>query len=274
MKKLRRLVPAFLMLLLSVTLLTTSTFAWFSMNKTVSATNMQVVVTTDNTYLLINTDTNDTAAEIQSEGVTTIPLTVSASDAEVFPSSPALTDDEVAYLTVATGHNKVGGGAIETAGVKVTTPATASVVTNWFTANALAPDEPDIDVSTAQQLVSFDDYVIRKTAYLTVALGSNPANNLSVTPTITQKTGGTDVSAVKIIITTDDGGFAIITSTDSGNEIDIKGTNTDITDTTVRTVNIYIYYDGDEAPVYTNNKANLTGADISLQFDVDSHPAA
>ena len=85
MKKLRRLVPAFLMLLLSATLLSTSTFAWFSMNKTVTATNMKVTVTTDNTYLLINTGDNDTASEIQTAGVTTIPLTVSDLQAEVFP---------------------------------------------------------------------------------------------------------------------------------------------------------------------------------------------
>lgn len=42
MKKLLKLVPAFAMLLVAAILVSTSTYAWFSMNTTVQATNMQV----------------------------------------------------------------------------------------------------------------------------------------------------------------------------------------------------------------------------------------
>ena len=110
--------------------------------------------------------------------------------------------------------------------------------------------------------------------YLTVASGSNDANNLTVTPTITQKTGGTDITAVKILVATDDGGFAVLSSANNGSAVDIKGTNTAITDSGIRQVDIYIYYDGDETPVYTNNMANLKGADIELAFDVTPVPAS
>ncbi|MCR5694996.1 MAG: hypothetical protein K6G89_08565 [Clostridia bacterium] len=42
MKKLMKLVPAFIMLLVSAILVSTATFAWFSMNTTVTATGMEV----------------------------------------------------------------------------------------------------------------------------------------------------------------------------------------------------------------------------------------
>jgi len=264
-----KIVSAAAMLAVSASMLGTSTYAWFSMNKTVSVTGMQIDVKTNNTYLLINTGDNDTADEIQAANVKTVPLTVTDAEATMFPSSPALTEAEAAYLT-ASGKVVGTNASITTAGVVVDDTAKAAAVTNWFTANALAPGAATIDTTSARQLSTFEGYVIRKTAYITVADGSNSANNLTVTPTITQKNSGTDIAAVKVLVCTDDGGFTVLSSTNNGTPVDIKGSNTAVTDSTVRTVNIYIYYDGDETPVYTNNMANLKGATIDLTFDMDS----
>lgn len=263
-----KLLSAAGMLAMSAAMLATSTYAWFTMNTEVSVTGMQLTAKSNSAALLINTGDNDTADEIQAAGATTVDLSVNNEDVNVYPSSPALTDEEVEYLTVAEGHNKVGGGAISTAGVKVTTPATAAAVTNWFTADALASNAATIDTATAKQLTSFDGYVIRKTAYLTVADGSNPVNGLTVKPTFAQKTGGTDITAAKVVVTTSDGGFAVLSSAQNGTAVDIKGSDTSLTDSTVLTVYFYIYYDGDETPVYTNNMANLKGADFQCVFDV------
>ena len=260
----RKLFSAIAMLAMSAVMLSTSTYAWFSMNKDVTVTSMQLSAKSNDTYLLVNT--TGTAAT----GSDTEALTVTDAQAMLFPASPALDATEAGYLTTS---GKIVGtdAAITTAGVVVDNTAKAGTVTNWFTAYALAPGAATIDATTARQLSSFDNYVIHRTCYLTVTTGSNPANNLYVTPTITQKTGGTDVSAVKVIVCTDDGGFAVLDS--SSGKTNIAGTNTDITSSVARQVDIYIYYDGDETPVYTNNMANLKGADISLLFDVDSHPA-
>ncbi len=46
MKAMKKLIPAICLLLISAVLLGTSTYAWFSMNKTVTATGMQVKATT------------------------------------------------------------------------------------------------------------------------------------------------------------------------------------------------------------------------------------
>lgn len=274
-KSLRKLVPAFVMILIAASLVGTSTYAWFSMNTTVEVTGMELSVKSDDTYLLIS-KTNTTASAIQAEnsgaGNKTVDVSVDQENLVVKPSSPCLTSTEAAYLT--TSGKKVGGETITTAGVVVDNGTKAAAVTNWFTAAASAPTAAAIDATTARQLTTFTGYVITKTVYLTVAAGSNPANNLTVTPTFTQKSGGTDIAAVKMLIVTSDGGFANLSSANNGSAVDIKGSNTDLDDDDVLTVTMYLYYDGDETAVYTNNMANLKGATISLNFDVTSHPAA
>ena len=257
MKKTKILVPAMGMLLLSTAASITGTVAWFAANASVTATGMQIQVKTDNTYLLISS-TASTAAGIQSENVKTVDIGMTAQQSQVYPSAPCLSAAEVAYLPASTGKT-VSGTAITTAG---------ALVTNAATAAALGPGAADIDSTTAVQLESFTNYVFVQNLYLTVAAGSNAARNLSITATFTQKTGGHDITAVKMIAVTDDGGFAVLSSTSAS--ADIKGTNTNITDSTVRTVTLYLYYDGNDSHVYTNNMADLSGADISVKLDVDS----
>ena len=61
MKNLRKLIPAFAMLLVSAILVSTSTYAWFSMNTTVTASNMQVKAVADQ-GILINVEADDDSA--------------------------------------------------------------------------------------------------------------------------------------------------------------------------------------------------------------------
>ena len=56
----KKLIPALIMLLISALLLGTSTYAWFSMNKTVSAENMEIKATSANPYLVISETENGT----------------------------------------------------------------------------------------------------------------------------------------------------------------------------------------------------------------------
>ena len=267
-KNTTKILMAALALFMAVGIATGSTFAWFSLNTTVTATGMQVVAKSDNTFLLINTGDNDTAAEIQTANTKTIALTVAAADSDLYPAAPVTSDTEVGYTT--TSGKKVNGETITVAGAKVTSAATAAAVTNWYTATAEDVDDEAMLAGSARQLTSFTDYVIVKTLYLTVAAGSNDANDLSVTATITATDDGDE--AVRVMVVTDDGGFAILKK--GSLTADIKGSNHNITDTTVRTVTVYIYVDGNDESVYTNNKADLDTATIELQFDVAAVPAA
>lgn len=265
----KRLVWSALLLLVAAVMLGTSTFAWFSMNTSVAVTGMQVVAKSDNTFLLISS-TNTTASAIQTENSITVDFAFTDNASRVIPCRPALSSDEAAYLSVAEGHYQTNGSLISTAGVLVNDATKATTVTNWYTANAASVDAATINAATAKQLSTFDGYVLRETIYLTVAEGANDANNLTVTPTITQKGAGSDVSAAKVLVVSGSN-YVILSSSDNGTPASLHAvSNQTITDSTVVTVNIYIYYDGADANVYTNNTAELTGATIALTFDVEA----
>ena len=59
MKLTRKLIPAFVMLLVSAVLMSTASFAWFSMNETVEATGMKVTADAEFIFLEIK-GTEDT----------------------------------------------------------------------------------------------------------------------------------------------------------------------------------------------------------------------
>jgi len=264
MKKL--IMTAFLLLVATV-MLTSSTYAWFAMSTKVTAIGMQITAQSNETYLLIGTGDNDTAAEIQAAATTEVDFAMTDAESEVYPSAPVLTSAEAAYLT--TASKTIEGNAITTPGALITTQATAAAVTNWYTANAESPDAATMKTGSAVQLTAFTDYVIKKTVYLTVAVGSNPAASLTVTPTFTQKAGGSDITAAKILLATEDNVIAVLTSADNGTAVSIQGAS-NIVDDDVLVIDLYIYYDGNESVVYTNNKANLAGAEIELEFSVEA----
>lgn len=261
----KKLIPAICMTLIAAVMLASSTFAWFSMNTSVTANGMQVAAKSDNTYLLISSD-RKTAEEIQDQNKITVDLAVGSSEAKVYPCAPAISDTEVGYLT--TSGKTVGGATITTAGVKVESMATASAFTNWYTATAETSGASGMKDGTARQLTAFTGYVIKRTVYLTVAKGANAANNLTVTPNITGT--GEDLTAAHVIVATSDGGFANLTNTNNGTKVEIKGSNTALTELTVLTVEIYIYIDGNNTNIFTNNIADLTSVTIELAFDVEA----
>ena len=271
------------------------------MNTQVTATGMQIKAKSNNTFLLINTGDNDTAAEIQTAGVTTIAVTVSDEQAEVFPSKPK-------------EASEIGSGKRFESGTPVTNASTAAAAGNWYTAHNNNPANANDSVKSINSLnttsgdtYEFAKYVIKRTVYLTLAKGSDDAHNLTVTPTITMKdtyakttdtalnnsktyytqSGETytavsspdvaniatyyekanNIEAVKVLVATGDN-YAILSSSTTTAQSLYATTNQDLKDSTVVTVDIYIYYDGEATPVYTNNILNLSAATIQLAFDV------
>ncbi len=270
MKKFKKLIPALCMLLVSAVMLGTTTFAWFSMNTSVKAGDMQIAAKTNDTYLLISA-TKTTATEIQTDKKITADLGMN-NPTSLNPAAPCLTPTDEGYLT--TNGKKVGGEAITTAGVKITDKATAEAVTNWYTAQATAASNAAINAETARQLTSFDTYVVEKTVYLTVAQGVNNANHLRVTPKYTALTAGKDMTGVKVlvVVTYADNTSFVTTLTSTSTTVNLYADSADkqITDKGVATVSLFIYYDGNAEAVYTNNAANLSGAKVEFTFDVDT----
>ena len=66
MKKMRKLIPAFAMLMVAAIMMTTASFAWFTMSDTVTATGMQVQAKADGT-LVIKADQKLTLADSLAE---------------------------------------------------------------------------------------------------------------------------------------------------------------------------------------------------------------
>lgn len=267
MKATKKIVGAACALVAAVALSAGSTFAWFASNNTVTANGLEVNVKAESTYLLISRE-KITATTIQAEKGTSATFTYAPGASTVLPCKPFEKEDE---LRVGEGEifSSAPGGAIVDSG------ADAAIEGNWYYANGTDEATGTAKVGSGKVLTQFDGYVITEKVYLTVAKGALPAHNLTVTPTFTKTNAGgtTTMSPVKVMI------FTTIDSTEQnfikfGSGISTAQnlhatTNSEITDTTVLIVDIYIYYDGSDTAVTTNNIANLSGATLTLEFGVE-----
>lgn len=237
----KKLVLSIIAVAFAFTALGTSTYAWFSMNKTVSVTGMSITATSDSVYLLIGS-VNDINA-VQNDGLMTVNYNMTSTQSKVMPAA----------------HDAL------------TNSADANTVSKWYYQIA---DEPTASTSTDEKnyLTSdnFATYVIHKVCYITVTVGSNPAENLIVSGvTINSNASATGnnttLEPVKIIVASS----TAIAEFDSANTASDTVLVDSIDDQTLVAVDIFLYYDGNNAKVFTNNMANLDGANIEIEFTVD-----
>jgi hypothetical protein len=277
----KKLIPAAGMLALSASMLATSTYAWFSMNKSVNVTGFEIQAKSNNTFLLIGEDSKNTADLIQAQtgdDLTSEVVTMASGESSVYPSSPILP----AYVSDSATTNAAAHKYFATGTVVVSNLSTAATPANWFTAQNNDPANSNNSVknvnvlnatdSEASTLYDFSDYVIKRTFYLTLADGSDTAHQLKVTPTIALKSGQsegvTDISAVKVLVAVGSN-YQILSTSTSGAQSLYSTADFNITDTTATQVDVYVYYDGEESAVYTNNKPSLAAATVDLAFGVE-----
>jgi hypothetical protein len=262
-----KLMSAIGMLTVSAAMLVSSTFAWFSMNKTVTAETITMNVKSESTYLLIGEGDNDTASEIQAAPSTALTWDT---DGALYPSAPVQNATEAAYIaaTNPTGSGKTtAGAAIATGGQIINSKTKAADFKNWYTADATAVTAAAIKTDSARQLAGFNDYVFIKTVYLTVAAGANDANDLTVTADFTQTGNGGDAAAARVLVaSTNDNTETIAVLSSASPSATVN--NATVSDDGVVAIDLYFYYDGNATPIYTNNRANLTGTTVDLTFDV------
>lgn len=220
----------------------TSTYAWFSMNTTVKAEGMQITAKSDSTFLLINSGDNDTLSEVQTAKAILTTISVGTEEAKVYPSA----------------HDTLSSA---------TDAATAA---KWYYKVA---DAPNASASTkdAQALTdaNFSKYVIKRTVYITLAPGSNDATNLVVAATFVSNGTATGNSSnaftpVKAVVACGDTVVELDKTTTSSNTA-LAAT---VTASALVTVDIYLYYNGADGSVYTENIANLDGATVNFSFSV------
>ena len=252
-------------LLVAVVVTTTSTYAWFVMNSSVSVTNMQITAKADSTYLVIESapsGTGDYAGKIGD--ISSASLEIVAGNATVLPTQVKKESTNV-VLTNGKPTWQTAKGTSYNDGTASTTPV-------------------DVDANKV------GDYV----AKFSFVVGLNPivskldAANLKIKDlTLTSVTGDANkvfYSALSVVVVAKNGanyvadyyesaGAAAITANNNGK---VAGHNTVFAETvshdgTPIEFDVYVYIDGNNANVTTQNAvaANLGKYGVAITFAVD-----
>ena len=230
MKLTRKLIPAFIMLLVSAVLMSTASFAWFSMNETVEATGMQVTADAEFIFLEIKGS--------QDSGFS--PVGTNNLNATLFPVA----------------HNDF------------TNAADVATATKWyyqFSDDPASSTAATTSTPVALTAGNFGSFVAKTTYEIKLHEG------------MLEEAFDIHVSAVTIPANT--GITIIVAGTDGYQELDT--TATDIAynasnvlfnsiGTTAATVTVYIFFDGTDANVKTDNIEALTGA---VEFKLTAYTA-
>ncbi len=242
----KKLIPAAGMLLLSTAMLATSTYAWFSMSKTVTATGMEVTAKTDSIFLEI--------AGSEDSNYTTFGLTgTDAIDAQLYPS-----------------HHEAWSGLAD---INDFTLSGSETENNWYfryNANANnATNAMSEKTYIDDDVYDFGDYVATATFQVRLHPGSAAT--------------GYDLYVSGITIAANKGITVVIAGANGYKEFSASADNitfnaadilSNTVTTTAQTITAYIYINGDDEHVYTDNITNLTGA-VSFQlsaFETDQNP--
>ena len=239
----KQLMAAIAMVVVAAVALSSSTYAWFASNNTVSAEGANIAVTSDVATLLISRD-KTTASEIQAQNKTIVDLSTS----------------DATKLKPAQHGTVSGAGSSQT--ITAITAGDGVTAFDWYTQDAESATAPTGKVGSATQLAGddFGEYVLKYDLYMTVAKNSNPVKDIKVSAATL--TGDT---AVKALIVGETNSVEFSGSSNTPSSI-LNGTNVSLTDAEVLHVELYIFYDGTAENIYTNNIPNIADTVITVSF--------
>ena len=241
----KKLIPALIMLLISALLMSTATFAWFSMNKQVSADNMEITAKADNPFLLIqaNGKTGDWG--------TTATLTAAATDLSLI--HPTTINQSGMVWEYATS----------------TDPAQPQV-NNATTVKALSGTESATGATVlANNTVN---YVLQQALVLKVVDDGAQGENLRVSQVVFD-TGTNSIAASGRLLVVYGTSYQLfkmvngtVTTAESGSSSALIAT---MTPGTSYTVDAFFYFDGTDTSAYTNNATDLTEVTAVITLTID-----
>ena len=251
MKKFKKLIPALCMLLISAVLMGTSTYAWFSMNKTVTAEGMEVIAKSNSTYLLIGNV--DNASTIQTAQTTKANAAYADSttnaDKKVYPAAY--------YMALTTMPGTLAEGVNGTIKAKT-----------WYTANNNKVDASTSAITRITELVEGEMGSYRLT-YKTYLVLSKDSTNLSSKIKVTfARADGADESVSAVVVIGDEE-FAYNTIDKTASQVTTK--KVDLSTTTCYEVTVYVYIDGNGSNVYSdyiNGKDEEAGKAITGTMNI------
>ena len=264
----RKLLGAVGMLTVSAAMLVSSTFAWFSLNKKVTASTMNVKAKSYNPYLLINEEQGDTA----SSGYSTSATLMDAAD------------DAVELKLV---NPKTIGAAATMAWQEATAalPSSYEKNTEGFKDVTLVANSTNAHILEKQNSTLTNDYYVltydlwfktsNDTKATTLRLAEQTAAGTEADPkgiTVTNVTAGKLEEAARILIVNQtngayalyDAGTGAITYSDTTNKLAAEVNNT-----TPLNLKVYMYFDGEDTAAFTDNAVNLKALVATMNFVVD-----
>lgn len=242
MKKFRKLVPALCMLLVSAVLMGTSTYAWFSMNRTVTASGMQVTAKSNSTFLLIGNA--DTVGANKAGLSDTVTAAKQGTATEVYPAFYAAE-----------------------AGTFPGKDSTNTTKGKWYTAKSDNAGEVASNITVSEiETAKEGDYYIEYKVWLTLSSDSEDYNGTLNLAFALENIGATAADAAVAAVVTVGSNAAIkmsnATVAANAGVATAEITNFQITKTSAIEVSVKVYVDGTSANVYSNY-INTAGNTIS-----------
>lgn len=230
----KELVAALVMLVVMTLSITASTYAWFAMNAKATADNMRVTIASDASYLLISAG-EKTAEQVQAERVMTASAT--ATNAALLPAA----------------HDIV-----------LTNSAMAADANNWYYTYSDNPANSTGGALNGYDIApeDFGKYVLVNRFSITVAQGSNPLEDLIVTDCAITSSSSDGAIAVKVIVATSEAAVEFDKDTTASS----TSLAAVVTDSDVVPVDIYVYWNGNDQAVYTNNFDKLKDISVAITF--------
>ena len=242
-----KIVSAAAMLAVSASMLGTSTYAWFSMNTVVTVNNMSVTAKSDSTYLLVGDSASTlnsirTAKSITAAGTQTL-------DTALYPTAH---NSNVTNITTAEATSEGN-------------------LSNWWYSYSTDPaDDGETDKlvthdgnETTYSIASGDigNYILINEFHITTAEGANEMSDLHVKRCTITATGD---EAVKVLVAGANGCEEF--SGTGGNGVGTSLQTANVKDSELSTVKVYVYWDGQDDEVNTNNIDNLLSTSVSVEF--------
>lgn len=228
------LVAAIAMLVVMTIVITASTYAWLALNAKATAQNMQVTIASDASYLLIeageqNAGHVQATREMVANAVTSRGALMPVAHDVVLTNSAMAADAQNWYYTYSNSPANSTGGAL-----------------NGY------------DIAAED----YDDYVLVNRFSITVAQGSNPLEDLIVTDCAITSSASDGALAVKVIVATSEAAIEFDENTTSSSTTLAAV----VTDQDAAIVDVYIYWDGKDPLLYTNNRSHLNDISVSITF--------
>lgn len=252
----KTILPALAMLIISAVMLSTASYAWFAMSEEVSASNMNVSVTSDAANLIISTTESD-VINTTTHNTFDVPLN---------------TTNATELLPVAFDTAKVVNSS---SFAPSTDEADKANNTVWYHMTSKAANSHVGDSSTKKfvQNQEFGKYVLAHTVYVGISKGSNEMTNLQAKVTITTPNvdeGAENYVNVLVVSTDLETGYQNFTKTTTGYGDAVVLANS-ITAANPVQVDIYIYYNGEHSGITSSNLAAdaIKDSTVTVFFHAD-----